>query len=68
MTIGVPLPTYTAVILDPDDPGRALPPGQIGEIGLTRIGLAKGYLNRDDLTAKAFVPERPRQDRERWSG
>ena len=28
VTIGVPLPTYAAVILDPDDPGRALPPGR----------------------------------------
>ena len=28
MTIGVPLPTYSVVILDPDDPDRALPPGR----------------------------------------
>ena len=57
VTIGVPLPTYSAVILDPDNPGRALPPGEVGEIGLTGIGLAEGYVNRDDLTAKAFVPD-----------
>ena len=57
VTIGVPLPTYSTVILDPDDPGRALPHGQVGEIGIAGIGLARGYINRDDLTEKAFVPD-----------
>jgi non-ribosomal peptide synthetase-like protein len=57
ITIGQPLPTYTAVILDPEDPSRALPFGEIGEIGLAGIGLAQGYLNRPDLTDKAFVPD-----------
>ncbi len=28
VTIGVPLPTYTTVILDADDPYRALPPAR----------------------------------------
>ncbi|MGH3670287.1 MAG: amino acid adenylation domain-containing protein [Pseudonocardiaceae bacterium] len=54
VTIGVPLPTYSAVILDPEDPHRALSPG---EIGLAGIGLAVGYVNRDDLTEKAFIPD-----------
>ena len=57
MTIGVPLPTYSVVILDPDDPHRALPHGEIGEIGIAGIGLARGYVNRDDLTEKAFIPD-----------
>ncbi len=57
VTIGVPLPTYSTVILDPDDPGRALPHGEVGEIGIAGVGLAKGYVNRDDLTAAAFVPD-----------
>jgi non-ribosomal peptide synthetase-like protein len=72
VTIGKPLPTYTAVILDaqnPDaqhldaqhldaqHPASALPRGEVGEIGIAGIGLAAGYLNRDDLTAKAFVPD-----------
>ncbi|GAA5142128.1 non-ribosomal peptide synthetase [Pseudonocardia adelaidensis] len=65
ITIGQPLPTYTAVILDPQDPSRALPFGEVGEIGLAGIGLAQGYVNRPDLTDKAFVrdvfgvPENP---------
>ncbi len=57
VTIGVPLPTYSAVILDPDDPYRVLPAGEIGEIGIAGIGLAAGYVNRDDLTGAAFVPD-----------
>ena len=45
------------MVLDPDDPTRALPHGATGEIGIAGIGLAKGYVNRDDLTAKAFIPD-----------
>ncbi|MGH3997074.1 MAG: amino acid adenylation domain-containing protein, partial [Pseudonocardiaceae bacterium] len=57
VTIGVPLPTYSAVILDPDGEHRALSPGEVGEIGIAGIGLARGYLNRDDLTDRAFIPD-----------
>ena len=57
MTIGQPLPTYTTVILDPENPFHALPHGEIGEIGIAGIGLATGYLNREDLTDKAFIPD-----------
>ena len=57
MTIGVPLPTYSVVVLDPEDPHRALPLGGIGELGIGGIGLARGYVNRDDLTEKAFIPD-----------
>ena len=52
--LGVPLPTYSAVILDPVDP-KALPRGEVGEIGLAGLGLARGYVNRDDLTDRAFI-------------
>ena len=52
VTIGVPLPTYSVVILDPTE-DQALPLGEVGEIGLAGIGLARGYLNRDDLTVRA---------------
>jgi non-ribosomal peptide synthetase-like protein len=54
VTIGVPLPTYSVVILDPAG-GRALPPGEVGEIGIAGIGLARGYLNRAELTDRAFI-------------
>ncbi|MGQ0482896.1 MAG: Pls/PosA family non-ribosomal peptide synthetase [Pseudonocardia sp.] len=57
VTIGVPLPTYCTVILDPRDPSRALPHGEVGEIGIAGIGLACGYLNHDDLTDESFIPD-----------
>ncbi len=56
VTIGGPLPTYSIVILDPDK-DKAVDPGELGEIGIAGIGLAKGYLNRADLTAKKFIPD-----------
>ena len=36
VTVGQPLPTYTTVILDPEDSHRALPHGEVGEIGIAR--------------------------------
>ena len=56
VSLGVPLPTYSAVILDPEE-SRALPPGESGEIGLAGVGLARGYVNRPDLTEQAFIPD-----------
>ena len=56
VTIGVPLPTYLVVMLDPDT-DALVAPGAVGEIGIAGIGLAVGYVNRDDLTAKAFIPD-----------
>jgi non-ribosomal peptide synthetase-like protein len=56
VTIGVPLPTYSVVILDPAQE-RALPFGELGEIGVAGIGLARGYVHRDDLTERAFIPD-----------
>ena len=56
VSLGVPLPTYSAVILDPKE-SRVLPRGESGEIGLAGVGLARGYVNRQDLTERAFVPD-----------
>ena len=56
VTIGAPLPTYSVVILEPER-DVALPFGAVGEIGIAGIGLARGYLNRDDLTERAFIPD-----------
>jgi non-ribosomal peptide synthetase-like protein len=56
VTVGVPLPTYEIVVLDPEA-DRALPPGTLGEIGIAGIGLARGYLNRPAETEHAFVPD-----------
>ncbi|HEX7032638.1 MAG TPA: Pls/PosA family non-ribosomal peptide synthetase [Nitrososphaera sp.] len=56
VTIGVPLPTYNVVILDPQEE-RTVPIGELGEICIAGIGLALGYINRDDLTKKKFIPD-----------
>src|SRR6185437_3209064 len=56
VTIGTPLPTYSIVILEPGGE-KALPFGLAGEIAIAGIGISKGYLNRDDLTGKVFVPD-----------
>jgi non-ribosomal peptide synthetase-like protein len=54
VTIGVPLPTYSIVILDPKE-DKTVPTGDIGEIGIAGVGLALGYINHDDLTTKKFI-------------
>ena len=54
VTIGVPLPTYSIVILDAEK-DETVAPGELGEIGIAGIGVARGYINRDELTAKKFI-------------
>jgi non-ribosomal peptide synthetase-like protein len=56
VTIGVPLPTYSIVILDPGA-DRTVARGELGEIGIAGIGLAAGYVKRDDLTRKKFIAD-----------
>jgi non-ribosomal peptide synthetase-like protein len=56
VTIGCPLPTYTVVILD-ENKDEALPDGAVGEIGIAGIALARGYLNREELTRQKFIPD-----------
>jgi non-ribosomal peptide synthetase-like protein len=56
VTIGLPLPTYSIVILDPVA-DQVAPWGELGEIGIAGIGLATGYVNRDDLTHRKFIAD-----------
>ncbi|UEM06785.1 amino acid adenylation domain-containing protein (plasmid) [Skermanella rosea] len=56
VTIGVPLPTYMILILEPGE-ARLAKQGGVGEICIAGIGLAREYVNRPDLTAKAFIPD-----------
>ncbi|MFF4763636.1 Pls/PosA family non-ribosomal peptide synthetase [Streptomyces sp. NPDC001292] len=53
VTIGRPLPTCFAVLLD--ERLRPVPLGAVGEICLGGPGLARGYAGRPDLTAERFV-------------
>lgn len=56
VTIGVPLPTYFAALLDDQD--VPVPVGEVGELVIGGAGVAIGYLNRPDLTqAKFFTNE-----------
>jgi non-ribosomal peptide synthetase-like protein len=56
VTLGRPLPGYSVVVLDPDT-GQVLQVGRLGEIAIAGVGLARGYVGRPDLTARAFVPD-----------
>ncbi|RAJ29156.1 non-ribosomal peptide synthetase [Pedobacter cryoconitis] len=40
-----------------DDQGHLLPLGEPGEIYIGGAGVARGYLNREELTAKQFIPD-----------
>ena len=56
VTIGCPLPTYTVIILD-EHKDAVVSEGAIGEIGIAGIGLAVGYLNREELTKQKFISD-----------
>jgi len=55
VTIGRPLPGKAAYVLDGGL--RAVPPGALGELALSGVGLARGYLGRPELTAERFLPD-----------
>ncbi len=52
-TIGQPIAGADVLILDEAD--QVVPAGEVGQIGLSGVCLASGYLNRPELTAEAFV-------------
>lgn len=51
---GYPIDNTTVYILDNND--RLAPPGVPGELCIGGIGLARGYLNRENLTSEKFIP------------
>ena len=51
--IGVPAANMNVFVLD--DAFRPVPPGVIGQMFLAGDGLARGYLNRADLTQQRFI-------------
>ncbi|MFJ5828295.1 amino acid adenylation domain-containing protein [Streptomyces sp. NPDC093089] len=50
--IGVPLPDLAVSLRDTD--GAPTPVGEVGEIWVSGPGLARGYFDDDDTTARAF--------------
>ncbi len=52
--IGQPIDNCVLGVFDPD--GRPVPDGDEGELYIGGMPLALGYLNRRDLTDRAFVP------------
>lgn len=53
--IGVPLPGIDMDVVALDDPRRILPPREIGEIRVRGPNVTRGYWNKPEETAKAFV-------------
>ena len=53
VTIGVPMANTQVYILD--DNLELVPEGMVGQLCISGLGLAKGYLNRPDLTAQKFI-------------
>jgi non-ribosomal peptide synthetase-like protein len=53
VTIGRPIPNYSAYVVD--EHLNLLPPGIQGELLIGGPGVAKGYLKRPELTAEKFI-------------
>lgn len=51
--IGKPIGNTNLLVLD--ETGKELPVGEVGELCITGVCLAQGYLNRPDLTAQKFI-------------
>lgn len=58
-TIGQPLPATRIRLLDKEDPSRAAPPGEPGELAFAGPQVMKGYWNQqsgnDDMTADGYL-------------
>jgi len=54
-TIGLPVTDTVAVVVDPDDLGRILPPDTPGMLLVHGPQVAQGYLDRPELTRTTFV-------------
>jgi len=53
--IGTALPDNAMYVLN--ERYEQVAPGEVGELFISGVGLARGYYNRPDLTAERFVPD-----------
>ncbi|MFT7840505.1 amino acid adenylation domain-containing protein [Saccharothrix sp. BKS2] len=53
--IGRAMDNHRAYLLSED--GELVPPGAVGEVAISGLGVARGYLGRPDLTAERFRPD-----------
>jgi amino acid adenylation domain-containing protein len=51
--IGIPIPDLQVYVVDPQ--GRRVSTGETGEMLVGGLGVARGYLNRSDLTQERFI-------------
>jgi long-chain acyl-CoA synthetase len=52
--IGIPLPGIDMIVVDRAEPGRWLPPGEVGELAIRGPNVFQGYWNRPEESAAAF--------------
>src|SRR5438128_3391905 len=57
-SVGVALPGIEMDVVSLDDPTKVLPDGEVGEIRIKGPNVTKGYWNRPQETAEAFVGDR----------
>jgi len=57
-SIGLMLPGIEMDVVALDDPRKVLPPGEVGEIRIKGPNVTRGYWNRPQETAEAFVGDR----------
>lgn len=53
-SVGPPVPGTELRIVDPADPGREMPPGEVGEIAARGPQIMEGYRNRPEESAAAL--------------
>jgi len=53
ISIGKPIANYQIYILNPK--GELVSSGEVGEIAISGVGVAEGYLKRDELTKEKFI-------------